>query len=96
MLKGALLLYDRLVKDEVLAAAFGHNLEQETDKYKLVLVGEWTPDGARVTADVMLIVLFSSGHSLGAGVAAVLSILLRPIYPHVRCFAYSPPGGLFT
>lgn len=34
------------------------------------------------------------GHSLGAGTAAILSFLLRPQYPTLRCYAYSPPGGL--
>lgn len=34
------------------------------------------------------------GHSLGAGTAAILSFLLRPQYPTLKCFAYSPPGGL--
>ena len=34
------------------------------------------------------------GHSLGAGTAAILAILLRDQYPDLRCFAYSPPGGL--
>ena len=35
-------------------------------------------------------------HSLGAGAAVLLSILLKPIYPKVRCFAFSPPGGLLS
>lgn len=34
------------------------------------------------------------GHSLGAGVAAILTILLKSSYPNIACFAYSPPGGL--
>ena len=40
------------------------------------------------------------GHSLGAGVATILSIVLRVEYPELRdrvqCFAYSPPGGLLS
>uniref|UniRef100_A0A663LZ53 Diacylglycerol lipase-alpha n=1 Tax=Athene cunicularia TaxID=194338 RepID=A0A663LZ53_ATHCN len=36
------------------------------------------------------------GHSLGAGTAAILSFLLRPQYPSLKCFAYSPPGGLLS
>ncbi|KAF0309047.1 Sn1-specific diacylglycerol lipase alpha [Amphibalanus amphitrite] len=36
------------------------------------------------------------GHSLGAGTAAILAILLRDQYPELRCFAYSPPGGLLS
>ncbi|XP_063219967.1 diacylglycerol lipase-alpha isoform X2 [Bacillus rossius redtenbacheri] len=33
------------------------------------------------------------GHSLGAGTASILAILLRQTYPSLQCFAYSPPGG---
>ena len=37
-----------------------------------------------------------TGHSLGAGTAAILTFLLRAKYPQLRviCYAYSPPGGL--
>lgn len=34
------------------------------------------------------------GHSLGAGAAALLAIMLRNSYPQVRCYAFSPPRGL--
>lgn len=34
------------------------------------------------------------GHSLGAGTAAILAILLKPDHPTLQCFSYSPPGGL--
>lgn len=33
------------------------------------------------------------GHSLGAGTAAILAILLRPYYPDLFCYAFSPPGA---
>ncbi|XP_036279601.1 diacylglycerol lipase-beta isoform X2 [Pipistrellus kuhlii] len=36
------------------------------------------------------------GHSLGAGAAALLAIMLRGSYPHVRCYAFSPPRGLLS
>jgi len=36
------------------------------------------------------------GHSLGAGAAALLAIMLRSAYPHVRCYAFSPPRGLLS
>ena len=39
--------------------------------------------------------LVVTGHSLGAGAASILSVLLKPAYPHLRCFAYSPPGCIF-
>lgn len=34
------------------------------------------------------------GHSLGAGTAAILSILMKRQYPSLLCYSYSPPGGL--
>ncbi|XP_059976586.1 diacylglycerol lipase-beta isoform X1 [Mesoplodon densirostris] len=36
------------------------------------------------------------GHSLGAGAAALLTIMLRNPYPRVRCYAFSPPRGLLS
>ena len=33
------------------------------------------------------------GHSLGAGLACLLAIMLRPIYPSLKCFAFCPPGA---
>jgi sn1-specific diacylglycerol lipase len=36
------------------------------------------------------------GHSLGAGTASILAILLRQDHPDIQCFAYSPPGGLLS
>ena len=32
------------------------------------------------------------GHSLGGGCAQVLSLLLRPSFPGIKCYAYEPPG----
>ena len=34
------------------------------------------------------------GHSLGAGVAALIAFLLREQYPQLYCYSFSPPGGL--
>ncbi|CAL4085355.1 unnamed protein product [Meganyctiphanes norvegica] len=38
--------------------------------------------------------LVITGHSLGAGAAVLLAALMRPEYPNIKCFAFSPPGGL--
>ena len=42
--------------------------------------------------------LVVTGHSLGAGTAAILAFLLREKYPAraVSCYAFSPPGGLLS
>ena len=36
------------------------------------------------------------GHSLGAGAAALLAVAMHAEFPKLRCFAYSPPGGLMN
>jgi len=40
--------------------------------------------------------LVITGHSLGAGVAAVLALLMDDdsTYKGLQCFSFSPPGGL--
>ena len=35
-----------------------------------------------------------TGHSLGAGCAALLSLMLSSKFPSLRCLAFSPPGSL--
>jgi len=40
--------------------------------------------------------LVITGHSLGAGVASILSLLLRPKFPDLVCYAFSPPGCIFS
>ncbi|XP_065890027.1 diacylglycerol lipase-beta-like isoform X3 [Dysidea avara] len=40
--------------------------------------------------------LIISGHSLGAGVAAVLAVLYHSRYENLHCYAFSPPGSVFT
>ena len=39
--------------------------------------------------------LVVTGHSLGAGVASVLSVILKKDYPNLVCYAFSPPGCIF-
>ncbi|XP_066496611.1 diacylglycerol lipase-beta isoform X2 [Tiliqua scincoides] len=36
------------------------------------------------------------GHSLGGGTASILAIMLRNAFPTLRCYAFSPPGGLLS
>ncbi|KAE9551464.1 hypothetical protein FO519_005309, partial [Halicephalobus sp. NKZ332] len=40
--------------------------------------------------------LVVTGHSLGAGVASLLTLLLKQQYPNVRCYAFSPPGCVIS
>ncbi len=36
-----------------------------------------------------------TGHSLGAGIASVLSLMYRRQYPTLRCYSYGTPGSVF-
>ncbi|KAJ7984775.1 hypothetical protein DPEC_G00358280 [Dallia pectoralis] len=40
--------------------------------------------------------LVITGHSLGAGTASLLAVLLRSSFPTLQCYAFSPPGGLMS
>ena len=40
--------------------------------------------------------LVVTGHSLGSGVACILSMLLRDRYPDLHCFCFSPTGSLLN
>ena len=35
-----------------------------------------------------------AGHSLGAGVASILAVLLKPLLPSIRCFGFATPPVL--
>lgn len=36
------------------------------------------------------------GHSLGAGIGVILSLMLKKTFPNLHCICYSPPGGFIT
>lgn len=58
-----------------------------------ILTRALTSDPTRGTQSYDLVLV---GHSLGAGTAAILAILLKQQHPNLSCFAYSPPGGLLS
>jgi len=70
-----------------------NNVRRHSCSLKQVLVRYSMPVciQERGTRDYDVVVV---GHSLGAGTAAILAILLRQEYPRLHCYAYSPPGGL--
>lgn len=37
-----------------------------------------------------------AGHSLGAGAAVAVGLMLRPRFPNLRVWAFAPPGGLLS
>lgn len=40
--------------------------------------------------------LYISGHSLGAGVAAILALMLHSAFPTLRCLCFEPPGCVLS
>uniref|UniRef100_A0A8C6SLQ4 Diacylglycerol lipase-beta n=1 Tax=Neogobius melanostomus TaxID=47308 RepID=A0A8C6SLQ4_9GOBI len=40
--------------------------------------------------------LVITGHSLGGGTAALLAVMLKNSFPTLKCYAFSPPGGLVS
>ncbi|XP_020655262.3 diacylglycerol lipase-beta isoform X1 [Pogona vitticeps] len=36
------------------------------------------------------------GHSLGGGTASILAVMLKNAFPNLKCYAFSPPGGLVS
>ena len=80
MVQTARYIRDKMASEHLLERAFSR---------AAAAAGAGAEDGD--TAGYRLVLV---GHSLGAGTAAILAILLRDQYPELRCFAYSPPGGL--
>ncbi|KAH8240404.1 hypothetical protein KR038_006316 [Drosophila bunnanda] len=76
-------------KGMVQAAIYIRNKLQEENLIAKAL--QRNPDRHTHTFDLVLV-----GHSLGAGTAAILAILLKPDHPTLQCFSYSPPGGLLS
>ena len=69
------------------AAAYIH--QKLTDDGLLTKAFNWDRENGSHEFSIVCV-----GHSLGAGTASILAIMLRQNYPATRCFAFSPPGGL--
>ncbi|VDM01215.1 unnamed protein product [Schistocephalus solidus] len=57
---------------------------------KIVREG-WVEKAKHLRPDYPLVLC---GHSLGAGLVSLMSVLLRPQYPELKAYAFEPPGAL--
>ncbi|XP_048408069.1 diacylglycerol lipase-beta isoform X1 [Stegostoma tigrinum] len=61
--------------------------------YKKLIDDEILTQAFSVVPEYKLVI---TGHSLGAGAASILAIMLHASFPALRCYAFSPPGGLLS
>lgn len=61
-------------------------------KRKILTILLPTGDEKRINNSCHDYNLIFTGHSLGAGIAAILGTMFRPKYPRLRCYAFCPPG----
>uniref|UniRef100_A0A672M133 sn-1-specific diacylglycerol lipase n=1 Tax=Sinocyclocheilus grahami TaxID=75366 RepID=A0A672M133_SINGR len=61
--------------------------------YKRLVNDGILSQGFNIAPEYKLVI---TGHSLGAGAASLLAVLLRSTHPTLECYAFSPPGGLMS
>ncbi|NXH21265.1 DGLB lipase, partial [Bucco capensis] len=84
-----------LTLEEVLENGFVHKgITQAANYIYQKLINDGILNKAFTIAPEYKLVIV--GHSLGGGTAAVLTIMLRNSFPTLRCYAFSPPGGLLS
>ena len=67
---------------------------QSTDKYDLLIVGHSYGAGKSKTKVKKTILNFKLFKKKGVG--AILSILLKQAYPSLKCYSFSPLGGILS
>ncbi|NXX70789.1 DGLB lipase, partial [Spizella passerina] len=84
-----------LTLEEVLENGFVHKgITQAANYIYRKLINDGILNQAFTIAPEYRLVIV--GHSLGGGTASILAIMLRNSFPTLRCFAFSPPGGLLS
>lgn len=88
----AVYMKSKLIGEEILQKAFARAAEHYREHQHPSTSSETgTTTTFTVTTEFRLVLV---GHSLGAGTAAILAVLLREEYPNLHCYSFSPPGGL--
>ncbi|NXC84580.1 DGLB lipase, partial [Cercotrichas coryphoeus] len=84
-----------LTLEEVLENGFVHKgITQAANYIYRKLINDGILNQAFTIAPEYRLVIV--GHSLGGGTASILAIMLRNSFPTLRCYAFSPPGGLLS
>ncbi|XP_010147194.1 PREDICTED: sn1-specific diacylglycerol lipase beta, partial [Eurypyga helias] len=84
-----------LTLEDVLENGFVHKgITQAANYIYRKLINDGILNQAFTTAPEYKLVIV--GHSLGGGTASILAIMLRNSFPTLRCYAFSPPGGLLS
>ncbi|XP_053813122.1 diacylglycerol lipase-beta isoform X1 [Vidua chalybeata] len=84
-----------LTLEEVLENGFVHKgITQAANYIYRKLINDGILNQAFTIAPEYKLVIV--GHSLGGGTASILAIMLRNSFPTLRCYAFSPPGGLLS
>ena len=91
-LKAAEKIREDIETSKILNHLFSNNAPEDLNK------GVNTPLNAHKNGfhgDFSAFDLLITGHSLGAGVAVVLGLLLKPIFPHLKCVTFGTPNSVF-
>lgn len=91
-LKAAEKIRDDIETSKILNRLFNSNTSEDLSK------GVNTPLNGYsngVNGDFSGFNLLITGHSLGAGVAVILGLLLRPIFPRLKCVTFGTPNSVF-
>ncbi|VUZ41339.1 unnamed protein product [Hymenolepis diminuta] len=58
-----------------------------------LLEDKWIESARELRPNYPLVI---TGHSLGAGLVSLMCVFLKPHFPEVKAYAFSPPGGLMN
>ena len=90
IVEAAAYVHRRLKEEDLLGRAFNLTKVSQPATFEFAAKAEIS-NRPQETRDFDVVCV---GHSLGAGAAAILAIMLRQSeYPRTRAFAFSPPGG---
>lgn len=58
---------------------------------KRIIDEKWVEEARKHRPNYPIVLV---GHSLGAGLVSIMSVLMKPHFHELKAYAFSPPGGL--